>query len=82
MCMLDSEERGVGKRKVELVEISTDVIRIHPTIRKFYESFSEYGTFILRIGEDLPYSPRNHDYKSYHVMGDENSFSIYVKYYV
>ena len=72
MCMLDSEERGVGKRKVELVEITADLIRIHPTIRKFYEPFSEYGTSILHIGENLPYSPRNHDYKSYHVMVDKN----------
>ena len=32
VCMLDSEERVVGKRKVELVEISADLIRIHPTI--------------------------------------------------
>ena len=82
MCMLDSEERGVDKRKVEPVEISVDVIRIHQTIQKFYESFSEYGTYILRFGENIPYSPRNHDYKSYHVMRDENSFSIYAKYYV
>ena len=63
------------------MEITADVIAIIPTtIRKSSESFSEYVTCILRIGENLPYGPRNDDYKSYHVMEDENLFSIYAKY--
>ena len=65
MGLVDLEERGVGKGKGEPVEISVDVFL---TIRKF----SEHGTCILRIGENLPFSTRNHVYKSYHVIGDEN----------
>ena len=75
MGLVDLEERGVGKGKGEPVEISADVLL------KF-RKFSEHGTCILRIGENLPFSTRNYDYTSYHVIGDENSFSIYAKYYV
>ena len=77
MGLVDLEERGVGKGKGEPVEISADVLL---TIRKFSESFSEHGTCILRIGENLPYGPRKDDHKSYQIIKDESLFSIYAKY--
>ena len=56
MGLVDLEERGVGKGKGEPVEISADVLL------KF-RKFSEQGTCILRIGENLPYGPRKDDHK-------------------
>ena len=73
MGLVDLEERGVGKGKGEPVEISADVLL------KF-RKFSEHGTCILRIGENLPYGPRKDDHKSYQIIKDESLFSIYAKY--
>jgi hypothetical protein len=78
--LVDSEERGIGKGKMESVEISGDVVVIIYTTSKISASFSEYVTCILRVRENIPYGPRNDDYKSYHVMEGENLFGIYVKY--